>query len=41
MEVGGRKEEFIIGIKNCIELSGKWVPGMSRDLHWNQLARRQ
>ena len=28
-------------INNCIELSGRWVPGMSRGLHCDQPAPRQ
>ena len=38
MDVGGGKKECIIEIKNCIELSGRW---MSRGHHCDQLAPRQ
>ena len=32
------KEETHVTINNCIELSGRWVPGMSRGRHYDQAA---
>ena len=38
MDLGGGKKECIIEIKNCIELSGRW---MSRGHHCDQSAPRE